>query len=396
MTRPPTQSPQTKPINNSSSSSSRESPKIPIEIVSDEEMALIEAALTASRSSLSPTQFQRSPRSVGSITRLSKRRLSTEPSSSGDIEDAGGDFRGTQKRNRVIESFLHRFRRKRGLYVTDITSTEWCEKQMEFSLLFGKPEISKAMKAGIARHTVLEEEVVKRVTVRLSTNEDVWALKFMNFMTGVNQLLFEGLTRELPLLGFVEGVWMVGVVDEIRMPLTETENNPTFVDTKTRQQATLPAEPQRRNGRLQLMCYKYLWDNLVADNFPFRLFFDYFSLNPHSVLSEEIVAHACKSGFPAETLDELARYFQNTCCILPPAHEQLLLRYELQEDHSLLGEDQFTYDSDWLKGKIQCSLEFWLGEREAKFAPDKERWKCGFCQYASVCPINADSISKHC
>ncbi|XP_028099353.1 uncharacterized protein LOC114298900 isoform X2 [Camellia sinensis] len=36
---------------------------------------------------------------------------------------------------------------------------EWCEKQMEFSLLFGKPEKTKAMKAGIARHAVLEEEM---------------------------------------------------------------------------------------------------------------------------------------------------------------------------------------------------------------------------------------------
>ena len=48
-------------------------------------------------------------------------------------------------------------------------------------------------------HEFICAQVVKRVTVRLSTNEDVWALKFMNFMTGVNQLLFEGLTRELPL-----------------------------------------------------------------------------------------------------------------------------------------------------------------------------------------------------
>ncbi|KAL7212061.1 hypothetical protein ACSBR2_014845 [Camellia fascicularis] len=35
---------------------------------------------------------------------------------------------------------------------------EWCEKQMDFSLFFGKPKKTKAMKAGIARHAVLEEE----------------------------------------------------------------------------------------------------------------------------------------------------------------------------------------------------------------------------------------------
>ena len=50
-------------------------------------------------------------------------------------------------------------------------------------------------------------------------------------------------------IGFAEGVWMVGMVDEVRMPVTETDRNPILVDIKTRVQDTLPAEPQRRNGR---------------------------------------------------------------------------------------------------------------------------------------------------
>ncbi|XP_052186649.1 exonuclease V, chloroplastic [Diospyros lotus] len=364
---------------------------IPVEIVSDEEMALIEAALAATAGpAISPVRFQRTARSIQSITLLSKRRLSSETGPIGDIEDAVG-FRPTQKRSRPAYSFLHRFRRKRGLSVTDITATEWCEKQMEFFLLLGKPEATKAMKAGVARHAVLEEEVVRRVKVRVKTPEDAWALKFINFMVGVNQLLFDGLTRELPLLGFVEGIWMVGVIDEIRMPVTETEKSPTLVDTKTRARASLPSEPQRRNGRLQLMCYKYLWDNLAADKFPSRQFFDFFALNPHWILSEDIRENTARSGFPAETLDDLIRYFRNACRTLPQAHEQLLLRYELQEDHSLLNEDQFEYDSDWLKGQIQGSLEFWMGEREAKYTPAEERWKCKFCQFASVCPINTNN-----
>lgn len=42
-------------------------------------------------------------------------------------------------------------------------------------------------------------QVVQRVKVRVETNEDVWALKIINFIQGANQLLFDGLTRELPL-----------------------------------------------------------------------------------------------------------------------------------------------------------------------------------------------------
>lgn len=42
-------------------------------------------------------------------------------------------------------------------------------------------------------------QVIKRVKVQTESAEDVWALKFMNFIFGANQLLFDGLTRELPL-----------------------------------------------------------------------------------------------------------------------------------------------------------------------------------------------------
>ena len=48
------------------------------------------------------------------------------------------------------------------------------------------------------------------------------------------------------------------------------------------------------------MCYKYIWDNLVADNFPSQKFFDFFTLNPYSILSEELRERTADSGFPAD------------------------------------------------------------------------------------------------
>ncbi|XP_022730596.1 exonuclease V, chloroplastic-like [Durio zibethinus] len=375
-------------------------PTIPIEYVSDEDMAIIEAAYAATRSSLSSSisssicstssRFQTNTRSIQSITLLSKRGLNG--SSELDIEDSG-HLKNTQKRSRVAQPFLHRFRRKRGLSVTDITDTEWCEKQMEFTLRFGKRKISKAMKAGRARHVKLEEEVFKKLKVRVQSVEDTWALKFIDFITGANQLLFEGLTRELPLIGFVEGVWVVGVIDEVRMTENGSDRNSILVDTKTRARHSLPAEPQRRKGRLQLMCYKYLWDTLVADSFPSRLFFDFFSLNHNSILSENIREKAANSGFPAKTLNDMIGYYRNTYRMLPPAQDQLLLRYELQKDQSVLGEDQFAYDPDWLKKQIRGSLEFWLGERDASYTPEEERWKCRHCQFRSICPGNPNPNS---
>lgn len=374
--------------------SSSNNNNIPIEIVSDEEMAFIEAAYASvsssssssilSRCSSSPTRLLQNNAfsNIKSITLVSKPRLSS--SCAGDIEDTV--VNSSQKKPNISDSFLRRFRKKRALSVTDLTSTEWCPKQMEFTLLLGGRKVNQFMKAGIARHAKLEAEVITRMEVKVQSQEDRMALKFLNFIAGVNQLLFEGLTRELPIIGFAEDIWMVGIIDEVRMPLTENDHNPILIDTKTRARDTLPAEPQRRNGRLQLMCYKYMWDNLVADNFPSKEFFTYFGLNPQSILCEDLRVLSADSGFSATTLDDVVRYYRNTYMMLSPANDQLLLRYEYQKDHSLLCEDKFTYDSEWLKNQIRSCIEFWLGEREASYVHEEERWKCRFCQYATVCP----------
>lgn len=94
--------------------------KIPQEIISEEDMALIDAAFVAAL-------LPRNPSCIQPITRLPKRTLlgGTAP----DIEDSGRvdwlewDSSPRKKRNRVLESFLHRFRSKRGLSVTDIIAT---------------------------------------------------------------------------------------------------------------------------------------------------------------------------------------------------------------------------------------------------------------------------------
>nr|XP_019710485.1 exonuclease V, chloroplastic isoform X1 [Elaeis guineensis] len=392
---------------------------IPVEIVSEEEMAFIEAALASTRPLLSSTpsfsssSLSSSPARLALVSALPSvlsplrkptgslhssacsRPLPAPP----DIEDSAGSA--------PPKSLLHQFRSRRGLTVTDITATEWCEKQMEFVLLHGKPKRTEAMKAGSDRHTQLEKEVVEKVEVPIKSVEDSWALKFMNFIVGANQLMFEGLTRELPVIGVVEGVWMIGVIDEIRTPINEATLHPILVDTKTRYKATRPSEAQKRNARLQLMCYKYLWDNLVADTFPTDHFFNHFNLNPLYILSGDVKEYIVSLGFSAKTLEDVFTYFRDTCCLLSPSQGQLLLRrqisplaslpssrYELQSDHSLLEEYHFSYDAVWFKIQIQECLKFWLGERDANYVSQAERWKCQFCAFTAKCPLMAASNKR--
>ncbi|KAL6624321.1 hypothetical protein ACP70R_031642 [Stipagrostis hirtigluma subsp. patula] len=343
--------------------------ELAVEIVSDEEMALIEAALAlaAARPLLSPAARRAAPLSCCAAA-----------GSAGDIEDPPPPP--------TRRSLLARFRERRALAVTDITATEWCDKQMEFVLEHGRPKRTEAMKAGSDRHAQLEKEVIERVDVAIRSAEELWAVKFMNFIVGTNQLLFDGITRELPVIGVIEGSWMVGVIDEIRMPTDGVSSHPILADTKTRSKPTIPSEAQKRNGRLQLMCYKYLWDNLITNKFPSENFFSYFDLNPNYLLSDDVKQYINSLGFHAKTFEDVLKYFKVTCHTLPQSQEQLLLRYELQADHSVLEEYQFPYDALWLKDQIQEALSFWMGAREAKFVIEEERWKCQFCKFASNCP----------
>ncbi|XP_057856284.2 exonuclease V, chloroplastic isoform X2 [Cryptomeria japonica] len=331
---------------------------IPVEIVSDEEMAFIEAALS-----------------------LCSPPLMAEEKIASDSEDIQME---------IEESPLqrHRVHQRRALSVTDITSTEWCEKQMEFSLIHGRPEKTTAMRAGSARHTELEAEVLIRMELAVHTREDSWAVKLLNFITGANQLLFDGLTRELPIIGLVEGVWLIGVIDEVRMCELSGIKQPIMVDTKTRSQAALPSEPQKRNGRLQLMCYKFLWDNIVTEDFPSSSFFQYFGLHPQRILSKDIRKHIGDSGMGknVQSLDDLVKFYKRTCKSLPSAHKSLLIRYELQADRSLLAEDDFLFEATSFENQLHLNLQYWLGQRAATFVAWDENWKCNYCSFSNVCP----------
>ncbi|CAM6083918.1 unnamed protein product [Calypogeia fissa] len=315
-------------------------------------------------------------------------KVSTDDGSSASSKETG---------RRVNVTLLQR-KSGRGLSVTDFTASEWCEKQVEFSLNRGKPEQTPAMKAGSARHLELEKEVVTRVEIEIFTKEDTWAVRLLNFIGGARQLLSEGLTRELPVVGLVGATWVVGFIDEIRLVQTECGERPLLVDTKTRKRRFPPSEPQKRNARLQLMCYKLLWDTMVKDGLPLELFFKHFRLNPRQEFCQDVKTHAssfwidCKVQCLQDLLAQIMNDIKSQ--IYSKSVDSLLLRYEWQEDHSLLGEDEFLYEHDWLMDRWNWHSEFWSGNRVASFVPEDEAWKCRYCSFAKVCLASQQSTGE--
>jgi hypothetical protein len=49
--------------------------------------------------------------------------------------------------------------------------------------------------------------------------------------------------------GVIEGTWIIGIIDEIRMHMDGISVQPILIDTKTRGKPTIPSEAQKRNGR---------------------------------------------------------------------------------------------------------------------------------------------------
>lgn len=48
------------------------------------------------------------------------------------------------------------------------------------------------------------------------------------------------------------------------------------------------------------MLYKLLWDTIVKEGFPTEPFFDYFSLNRHYVLSQDVRDNIANAGIQAQ------------------------------------------------------------------------------------------------
>jgi hypothetical protein len=134
---------------------------------------------------------------------------------------------------------FERWRQGVALSVTDLASQTWCEHQVALRQEFPQPR-SAAMQRGTEIHAVLESNVHQLEPIAVHSREDRWALKLMNCLLFVKELLSAGVTRELPVFGLLptqglhlqsprsafafvvdsvdsdgRSVWVNGVIDEI-------------------------------------------------------------------------------------------------------------------------------------------------------------------------------------
>jgi exonuclease V len=274
--------------------------------------------------------------------------------------------------------------RQYGLKVTDLSSQLWCEKQLEFSLLKGRKKTAE-MQQGEQRHQDLHEEIAVLVDVEPKTLEDTVLLKLHNSYVGLHALSKEGMTREIPVWGTIHSLDVVGVIDELILE----KGTLKIVDTKTRRSNRMPTEAQKRTTRFQLMLYKYLFDALTKGAFTSSDLLKFYHLNKKSSITEDLQNQLQSLG---EQIEPNISTFAKTVFTLfqqfHEIHNIFEVRYEHQASKNTIGIERFEFNAHELNSNCAFAKDFWVGKREARVVNDQNRWKCRYCEFTKICPIN--------
>lgn len=271
--------------------------------------------------------------------------------------------------------------RSNGIAVTDLSAQLWCEKQLEFALEKGRKETAE-MKAGKKRHRELHEEIAVLVKVEPKTLVDSIALRLHNAQMGLNRLLLTGMTREIPLFGKINSLFIMGITDEIILK----DKSLCILDTKTRKSNSMPSELQKRTTRFQLMLYYKLIQDLASANFTTENILNFYGFKVSDKISDDFKKQINNIGDQIEPnikklSDETFRWFQK----LPIPEKIMKIRYESQEGRKLIGIDEFSFDNNDFQKNFNFVEEFWLGKRKAIPVGVDNAWKCNYCEFSNMC-----------
>ncbi len=271
-------------------------------------------------------------------------------------------------------NLIHKYR-PNGIGITDLSAQLWCEKHLEFSLDKGKIE-TKGMSKGKERHKELHEEIAILVKVETKTKIDNVALRLYNIQVGLARLINEGRTRELPVFGKINSLYVVGIVDELNLE----DKHLLILDTKTRQKDTMPSEAQKRTSRFQVMLYNKLIQDFVFEKFVAEELLSFYGFNESDKISDEFKKQIEDIGGRIEpNIKKLADKSLGLFQTLPSPEKIMNIRYEFQQNRKLIGVDKFSFESHSFQKDCNFVEEFWLEKRKAIPVGKDNSWKCNYC-----------------
>lgn len=345
--------------------------------------------------------------------------------------------------SRPEPSALARFRAfpKKPFSVSDFTSGgAWCELQYYYTLTrlpFGRKTRTAAMKAGSKVHKKLEDEVHTTVKVDIVSKEDIFGLKLWNVVQGLRTLRDTGLTREMEVWGFVDGHLTTGIIDSLSYSCPHEEFEEEILasqesqdgakprppktiylaDVKTRGSKRPPTSPAMlRPTRIQLFLYHRFLSEMIAGKLNFFRVLRRLDIDADEPFSDEFIAQVgalhdeifydadadadasqdLSDGDPSPDLikykciRELLQLLQEELRITfsdgtAELGQLVSVDYRYREDGSIIGTNTFPVDDEALGLHLESDMEWWKGEREPRGVDIEEAFKCGYCEFASVC-----------
>ncbi|KAF7307593.1 hypothetical protein MIND_00554300 [Mycena indigotica] len=289
------------------------------------------------------------------------------PSISIEIESATSTADSQTSNSRT--SPMARYRRQGTLSVTDITSLAWCEVQLDYGLqqkrsrrLADRPRSFRSERTG--KEIVVQQQVAARneqttnrgrfihkelemelkaeeVQIRITSEEERWGLRILNFITSLSSLQAENCVREIPIFGLIEGIAVVGIADELRIEKDGNISTIHLIDTKTRRTDSLPPEEDTVPTKIQLMLYHRLLGILLdpSQQFDYLAFWNQLSLDPGRLFSEVFKAQMRPI---LGTIEALPSCLADLCMLLdlrvadmrlPPLNHDLTVIYRSQRKY---------------------------------------------------------------
>ncbi|XP_074120006.1 exonuclease V [Sminthopsis crassicaudata] len=292
---------------------------------------------------------------------------------------------GKRKREADVPTPMERFH-LRCLWVTDLSTQSWCEQQMVYRKeLPGFQSVEKAavLDAGASIHLARELELHDLVSIHTSTKEDAWAVKLLNILSMVPTLQSGGTIREFPVFGEIEGVFLVGVIDELHYT---SKGELELAELKTRKRPMMPLEAQKEKDRFQVSLYKCIFDAMVQGKVTSASLVHHMKLSPELLLGRQVQSHARQGGFRVKSFGDLLELtFLSLTLSDLPAIDSLKIEYSHQETSTMLGTEMVICEEKQVRDKLRHHLEYWTGLREPQGVDVKEAWKCRMCDYAAIC-----------
>ncbi|KAJ7194675.1 exonuclease V [Mycena pura] len=359
--------------------------------LTEEDFALVDAA---SAQALAPSGSQQTPiYAVGAAM----------PEISIEVE---GSHSTEEERGREIlspTSPFRRYRRYGTLSVTDLISLAWRAQLFgaKFSSTtdYGKKEKGKEIivqqdvaarndkitKRGRFIHKELELELKpEEIEIVITSKEERWAFRLMSLLLSLVSLAAERCAREIPVFGMVEGIVVLGIVDELRIvdqpgletgakrtsdaplpppkrayihspsceavpvPAPSAPSSPLYsirlIDTKTRRTDSLPSDEDAEPTRLQVMLYYRLITSLLDRSTQYNFSALWAALGVHATQPFSLqymrqTRGILGSGAVPGCLQEMALLLSERLAELdlPPVDRTLQVIYRSQNKYPSLG-----------------------------------------------------------